>query len=56
MNKTNLEYNFKEIYSFGQALDLLVLISYMCYHTSTFNLSTLSSSRGLTAYAWDILS
>ena len=34
--------------SFGQALDLLVTVSYMCYHTSTSALSTSSSSRGLT--------
>ena len=33
---------------FGQALDLLVTVSSMCYHTSTSALSTLSSSRGLT--------
>ena len=33
---------------FGQALDLLVTVSYMCYHTSTSALSTSSSSRGLT--------
>ena len=32
----------------GQALDLLVTVSSMCYHTSTPALSTLSSSRGLT--------
>ena len=31
-----------------QALDLLVSTSSMCYHTSTDDLSTLSSSRGLT--------
>ena len=34
--------------SFGQALDLLVTVSCMCYHTSTSALSTSSSSRGLT--------
>ena len=33
---------------FGQALDLLVTVSSMCYHTSTSALSTSSSSRGLT--------
>ena len=36
------------LHSFGQALDLLVTVSYMCYHTSTSALSTSSSSRGLT--------
>ena len=41
----------------GQALDLLVTVSYMCYHTSTSVLSTLWSSRGLTCLLqWDILS
>ena len=34
---------------FGQALDLLVTVSSMCYHTSTSALSTSSSSRGLTS-------
>ena len=34
----------------GQALDLLVTVSFMCYHTSTSALSTLSSSRGLTGF------
>ena len=32
----------------GYALDLLVTVSSMCYHTSTSVLSTSSSSRGLT--------
>ena len=32
----------------GQALDRLVSVSSMCYHTSTSDLSTSSSSRGLT--------
>ena len=42
---------------FGQDLDRLVLVSYMRYRTSTSNLSTLSSSRGLTGLTpWDILS
>ena len=40
----------------GQALDLLVTVSSMCYHTSTSALSTLSSSRGLTSFEWDISS
>ena len=35
---------------FGQVLDLLVSISYIHYCTSTFDLSTLSSSRGLTTF------
>ncbi len=39
---------------FGQALDLLVLVSYTCYHASTSNLSTLSSSRGLTSLRYGI--
>ena len=34
----------------GYALDRLVSVSYMCYHTSTSDLSTSSSSRGLTTY------
>ena len=34
---------------FGQALDRLVTVSSMCYHTSTSALSTSSSSRGLTS-------
>jgi len=39
-----------------QALDLLVPISSIHYCTSTFGLSTLSSSRGLTTCVWEILS
>ncbi len=34
----------------GYALDLLVTVSSMCYHTSTSVLSTSSSSRGLTTF------
>ena len=34
---------------FGQALDLLVLVSWTCCHAYTSNLSTLCSSRGLTS-------
>ena len=34
----------------GHALDRLVSVSSMCYHTSTSDLSTSSSSRGLTTY------
>ena len=34
----------------GHALDRLVTVSSMCYHTSTSVLSTSSSSRGLTTY------
>ena len=34
----------------GYALDRLVSVSYMCYHTSTSDLSTSSSSRGLTTF------
>ena len=40
----------------GQALDRLVSVSSMCYHTSTSDLSTSSSSRGLTTCVWDISS
>ena len=41
----------------GYALDLLVTVSSMCYHTSPSALSTSSSSRGLTNLTlWDILS
>ena len=32
----------------SKVLDLLVLLSWMCHHTYTCNLSTSSSSRGLT--------
>ena len=35
-------------YLLGYALDRLVTVSSVCYHTSTSVLSTLSSSRGLT--------
>ncbi len=42
--------------AFGQALDLLVAVSSICYHTSTSALSTSSSSRGLTSFEWDIIS
>ena len=47
---------YKKLYIFltylrlGYALDRLVSVSYMCYHTSTSDLSTSSSSRGLTTY------
>ena len=40
----------------GQALDRLVAVSSIRYRTSTSALSTSSSSRGLTAFAWDISS
>ena len=36
--------------AFGYALDRLVTVSSMCYHTSTSALSTSSSSRGLTTF------
>ena len=55
-----LIYTFKTVYKklyifltylrLGYALDRLVSVSYMCYHTSTSDLSTSSSSRGLTTY------
>ena len=38
----------------GQALDLLVAVSCVCYHTSTSALSTSSSSRGLTNLCYGI--
>ena len=38
----------------GQALDRLVLVSSMCYHTSTSNLSTSWSTRGLTSLCYGI--
>src|SRR5699024_9053121 len=45
------------LFRFGYALDLLVTVSSMCYHTSTSALSTSSSSRGLTNLTlWDISS
>ena len=40
----------------GQAFDRLVTFSLMHYCTYTYDLSTLSSSRGLIAFAWDISS
>ena len=41
----------------GQALDLLVSVSSICYHTSTSDLSTTSSTWGLTCLMqWEILS
>ena len=40
----------------GQALDLLVTVSYTRYRASTSALSTSSSSRGLTTCVWDISS
>ena len=47
---------FSNSFFLGQALGLLVSISYMCYHTSTFDLSTRSPPGVLTAFAWEILS
>ena len=44
--KTNII--IQTYHCFGYALDLLVTVSSMCYHTSTSALSTSSSSRGLT--------
>ena len=47
--------NFYEILvNYGQALDLLVLVSCTRYRASTSNLSTLSSSRGLTSLCYGI--
>ena len=44
-------------FRFDQALDLLVSVSFMRHRTSTSDLSTLSSSRGLTSMKeWEILS
>ena len=37
-------------FRFDQALDLLVSVSFMRYRTSTPDLSTLSSARGLTSF------
>src|SRR5699024_10545009 len=49
--------SFLKCSAFGYALDLLVTVSSMCYHTSTSALSTSSSSRGLTNLTlWDISS
>ena len=50
---TYLENHIQEIIHYlstlsGHALDRLVAVSSMCYHTSTSALSTSSSSRGLT--------
>ena len=46
--KTNII--IQTYHCFGYALDLLVTVSSMCYHTSTSVLSTSSSSRGLTTF------
>ena len=46
--KTNII--IQTYHCFGYALDRLVSVSSMCYHTSTSDLSTSSSSRGLTTY------
>ena len=49
-------YSFKIAYELshiiGQALDLLVSVSYIRYRTSTSDLSTLCSSRGLTSLCY----
>ena len=45
--KTNII--IQTYHCFGYALDLLVTVSSMCYHTSTSALSTSSSSRGFTS-------
>ena len=51
-------YSFKIAYNhvlqlnIGQALDLLVSVSYIRYRTSTSDLSTLCSSRGLTSLCY----
>ena len=53
--KTNII--IQTYHCFGYALDLLVTVSSMCYHTSTSALSTSSSSSGLTNLTlWDISS
>ena len=52
--KTNII--IQTYHCFGYALDLLVTVSSMCYHTSTSALSTSSSSRGFTPFGWDISS
>ena len=43
-------YIFLPSYRLGYALDRLVTVSSMCYHTSTSALSTSSSSRGRTTF------
>ena len=50
--KTNII--IQTYHCFGYALDLLVTVSSMCYHTSTSALSTSSSSRGLTNLRYGI--
>ena len=50
--KTNII--IQTYHCFGYALDLLVTVSSMCYHTSTSALSTSSSSRGLTSLCYGI--
>ena len=50
-NRTGLtlsQFLFQWLASLDQALDLLVSASSICYHTSTADLSTSSSLRGLT--------
>ena len=47
----------QSVIHFDQALDLLVSVSFMRYRTSTSDLSTLWSTRGLTSLTeWEILS
>ena len=46
----------RSLIPFGQALDLLVTVSYTRYRASTSALSTSSSSRGFTSFEWDISS
>ena len=48
--KSHPSFTFLSFTFLGYALDRLVTVSYMCYHTSTSVLSTSSSSRGLTTY------
>ena len=48
---------FEHHYVYGEVLDRLVSVSFMCHHTSTPDLSTSSSLRGLTNLTlWEISS
>ena len=48
--------SFHKIFLLGQALDLLVLVSWTHYCAYTSNLSTSLSLRDLTSEEWEILS
>ena len=54
--KTEHKQRHHKIFLLGQALDLLVLVSWTRYRAYTSNLSTSLSLRDLTSEEWEILS